>query len=182
MNLWTLPQTAVIGGTEYHINADFRDILEIIGYMTDCTKSQYSRWKIALGLFYDEEIPTEYEEEAAQFLSDFIDYGVKDDKPSPKLIDWEQDAQMIIADVNKVAGKEIRADKFLHWWTFLSYFSGIGEGQLSSVVNIRSKKAKGKKLDKSEQQYYRENRKKVDFQQPETPEKAAVKEYFDKWL
>lgn len=84
--------------------------------------------------------------------------------------------------MNKVAGHEVRADKFLHWWTFLSYFYGIGEGQLSTVVSIRSKRQKGKKLEKWEQEYYRENRKKIDFQQPETPEKAAAKAYFDKWL
>lgn len=182
MNPWTLPRTAVIGGAEYHINADFRDILEIIGYMTDETKTLYTRWMVALGLFYEEDIPDEHQEEAAQYLTDFINYGSGDDRPPTKLIDWKQDADMIIADVNKVAGKEIRAETFLHWWTFLSYFSGIGEGQLSTVVGIRSKKAKGKKLDKSEQEYYRNNRKKIDFQMPETPEKAAAKEYFDKWL
>lgn len=184
MNPWTLPQAAVIGGVEYHINADFRDILEIIGYMTDVTKTQYTRWMLALGLFYDGDIPAEHQEEAAQFLTDFINYSTaeEDDRPSVKLIDWKQDAQMIITDINKVANKEIRAEKFLHWWSFLSYFSGIGDGQLSTVVGIRSKKAKGKKLDKSEQDYYRENRKKVDFQTPETAEKAAVKAYFDKWL
>lgn len=182
MNAWGLPRSAVFGGAEYPINADFRDILEIIKYLNDATKTEYTRWMIALGLFYEGEIPGEYLEEAARFLSDFISYGAPDDKPGPKLMDWEQDAQMIVSDVNKVAGKEIRAEKFLHWWTFLSYFYGIGEGQLSTVVSIRSKKAKGKKLDKSEQEYYRENRKKVDFQTHDTPETAAAREYFDKWL
>lgn len=182
MNIWSLPQSAVIGGVEYQIHADFREILEVLNYLNDSTKSEFIRWQIAIGLFYDGDIPRQYETEAMQFLSDFICYGVADDKPSPKLMDWEQDAQMIVADINKVAGKEIRAEKFLHWWTFLAYFNAIGEGQLSTVVSIRSKKRKGKKLEKWEQEYYRENRKKVDFQQPETPEKAAAKAYFDKWL
>lgn len=182
MNAWKLPQSAVIGGKQYGINSDFRDVLEIIGYLTDTKRTEYSRWMIALGLFYEGDIPAEHQEEAAKFLSDFISYGVQDDKPGPKLMDWDQDAQLIIADVNKVAGKEIRAEKYLHWWTFLSYFNGIGEGQLSTVIGIRSKKAKGKKLDKWEQEFYRDNRKKVDFQTPETPEKAELKEYFNKWL
>jgi hypothetical protein len=182
MNAWKLPQSAVIGGVKYQINSDFRDVLEIIKYLTDVRKSEYSRWMIALALFYEEEIPAEHQEEAAKFLSDFISYGVPEDKPGPKLVDWDQDASLIVADVNKVAGKEIRAEEYLHWWTFLSYFYGVGEGQLSTVVGIRSKRAKGKKLDKWEQEYYRDNRKKVDFQAPDTPEKAEIKEYFNKWL
>lgn len=182
MNAWELPRSAVIGGIKYQVNSDFRDVLEIIKYLSDTTKSEYSRWMIALALFFEGEIPPEHQEEAAKFLSDFISYGVPEDKPGPKLMDWDQDAQLIVADVNKVAGKEIRAEAYLHWWTFLSYFYGIGEGQLSTIVGIRSKRAKGKKLDKWEQEYYRDNRKKVDFQTPETPEKAELKEYFNKWL
>lgn len=182
MNLWSLPQTAEIGGVEYRINADFRDVLEIIKYLTDTSRPEYLRWQIALGLFYDGEIPYRDQTAAMEYLSEFISYGAPEDKPSPKLVDWTQDAQMIVSDINKVAGHEVRADKFLHWWTFLSYFYGIGEGQLSTVVSIRSKRQKGKKLEKWEQEYYRENRKKVDFQTPDTPEKAAAKAYFDKWL
>lgn len=182
MSAWALPKAAVIGGLEYPINADYRDILEILSYLSDETKNEYIRWRIALGLFYEGNIPDEHEAEAIKYLSDFIDYGAKEDRPSPKLMDWDQDAQIIIADVNKVAGKEIRAEKFVHWWTFLAYFNAIGEGQLLTVVSIRSKRQKGKKLEKWEQEYYRENRKKVDFQTPDTPEKAAAKAYFDKWL
>lgn len=182
MNPWSLLQSAVIGGKEYSINTDFRDILEIIGYLNDESKTIYLRWKIALSLFYNEEIPESDEEAAAQFLSDFIAYGKKDEKSGPKLIDWEQDALLIVTDINKVAGKEVRAEKFLHWWTFMSYFNGIGEGMLSTVVGIRSKKAKGKKLDKSEQEYYREHKSDVDFRQSDNSEKAEIQEYFNKWL
>lgn len=182
MSIWQLPRKAVIGGVEYPINADFRDIWEIIDCLNNTSKPYYLRWEVALGLFFDGDIPGANKQEAMQYLADFIDYGVSEEKPKPKLIDWKQDAQMIVADVNKVAGKEIRAEQFLHWWTFLSYFYGIGEGQLSTIVSIRAKRRKGQKLEKWEQEYYRENRKRVDFQTPDTPEKAADKAYFDKWL
>jgi hypothetical protein len=182
MNHWSLPVSATIGGVQYPINTDYRDVLDIIKYLNDATKSEYARWRIAIALFYEGDVPDEYQEEAAKFLSDFISYDSKDDKKGPKLMDWQQDGAMIIADVNKVAGREIRAEKYIHWWTFLSYFYGIGEGQLSTVVNIRSKKAKGKKLDKWEQEYYRDNRDKVDFHGQDSAEKAAVQEYFNKWL
>ena len=182
MNAWKLPQSAVIGGVTYKINTDYRDILDIIKYLTDVRKSEYSRWMIALALFYEGDIPEDDQEEAAKFLSDFISYGTPEEKPGPKLMDWDQDAAIIIADINKVAGKEIRAESYLHWWTFLSYFNGIGEGQLSTVVGIRSKKAKGKKLDKWEQEYYRDHRQKIDFQKQDDQEKAEIKQYFNKWL
>lgn len=181
MNAWCLPRTAKIGGIEYEINADFRDVLEIIRYLSDESRPLYIRWRIAIGLFYNGEIPEEHQEEAGKYLAEFIDYDIPQGKPSPKLIDWEQDAQMIIADVNKVAGKEVRAAPFVHWWTFLSCFYGIGEGQLSTVVAIRAKKKKGKKLEKWEQEFYRENREKVDFRIRDAEaerEKAAI----EKWL
>ena len=85
--------------------------------------------------------------EAMEYMAEFISYGESEGHPGPKLIDWEQDAQLIIGDVNKVAGREVRETKYLHWWTFLSYFYGIGEGQLSTIVSIRSKKSSGRKLE-----------------------------------
>lgn len=162
MNAWLLPTSATIGGTEYPINADFRDVLEIISYLTDTSKPTFVRWGIAVSLFYDGEIPDEYQGEAMQYLADFISYGEKPDKPTQKLLDWDKDAQLIVGDVNKVAGKEIRSLPFLHWWTFLSYFYGIGEGQLSTVVSIRDKKKRGKKLSDWEKEYYKNNKERID--------------------
>ena len=182
MNAWSLPKSARIGGVDYPINADFRDVLEIISYLTNESKPMFVRWKIAVGLFYEGQIADEHQEEAMQYLAQFISYGAKDDKPGPKLIDWEKDAEIIVADVNKVAGQEIRALPFLHWWTFLSYFYGIGEGQLSTVVSIRSKKAKHKKLEKWEQEFYRENKDLVDMKSSEPDEIRKEKDNILKYL
>ena len=183
MSVWNLPKTAVFGGVEYKINADFRDVLEVIRYLNDQSKTIYTRWRIAVALFFDGEIPEEYQEEAAQYIADFIAYETKDDKPCPKLLDWEQDAQMIITEVNNVAGRELRGEAFVHWWTFLSYFNAMrAENPLHMIMAIRSKKAKGQQLDKSERKYYSENREKVDFQTPETAKIAEEKAYLEKWL
>lgn len=182
MNPWLLPSTANIGGVDYPINTDFRDVLEIIGYLNDEKKPVYLRWQIAIGLFYDGDIPEVHQREAMEYLTDFISYEETESKPGPKLMDWEQDAQIIIGDMNKVAGKEIRGEKFLHWWTFLSYFYGIGEGQFSTIVSIRSKKRRGKKLEKWEEEFYKENKRKIEFRRTQTPEDAAAQEYFSKWL
>ena len=161
MSLWDLPESAEIGGVEYPINADYRDILEIMGYLENPDDPEFLRWQIALALFYEGEIPLEHQQEAMEYLARFITCGQQDDKPAPKLIDWEQDAQPIIADVNKVAGTEIRALPFLHWWTFVAYFHAIGEGQLLTLVSIREKLRTGKPLEKWEQEYYHKNPERV---------------------
>ena len=182
MNAWSLPKSARFGGIEYPFATDYRDILEIIEYLTNTDRPEFVRWQIALGLFYESEIPDEYQKEAMQYLADFISYGSKDQQSGPKLLDWEQDANLIVGDINKVAGMEIRSLPYLHWWTFLSYFYGIGEGQLSTVVSIRSKKAKGKKLEKWEQEYYKANKHAVDLRTTESEEICAEKENIMKWL
>ena len=40
---------------------------------------------------------------------------------------WEQDFDMIIAPVNRIAGCEVRALEYLHWWSFLSFYQEIGD-------------------------------------------------------
>lgn len=97
-------------------------------------------------------------------------------------MDWEQDAQVIVADVNKVAGIEIRALPFLHWWTLVSYFNAIGEGQLSTLVSIQEKLRKGKKLEKWEQEFYRKNKDKVDLKKRYSAEEIAEQERLKKLL
>ena len=92
----------------------------------------------------------------------FIDWGkeYKEPENSPKLMDWEQDENMIISAVDKnIKGAETCLDlPFLHWWTFLNKFAERGECQLSFVTDIRDKLAKGKNLEKYEKEILRENR------------------------
>ena len=82
--------------------------------------------------------------------------------------------------MNKVAGFDVRSAPYVHWWTFLAYFNGVGEGQLSTVVGIRSKLQKGKKLEKWEQEFYTEHKDQIDFRAPQ--EASEARKYFDKWL
>ena len=158
MTRWGLPTSAEFGGVEYHFNCDYRDILEIFGYLNDVDNPEWLRWQIAIGLFYEEDIPAEYQAEAMQYLADFISCGETEEKPGPVLLDWEQDAMLIAADINKVAGKEIRNVEFMHWWTFMAFFRAIGEGQLLTVVSIRDKLRRGRPLEKWEQEFYTKNK------------------------
>lgn len=182
MTPWILPESAEIGGTTYQLNTDFRDILEIMQYLQDPDRPEYLRWQIALALFYEGEIPAEDLQAAMEYLADFISGGSKDAKPGPKLLDWDQDAQAIVADVNKVAGTEIRALPYLHWWTFLSYFQAIGEGQLSTLVSIRDKLRRGKKLENWEKEFYQKNKERVDLKKKYSAEELAEQEQLKKLL
>lgn len=182
MSLWKLPVSAEIGGKAYSINADYRDILDIFRYLDDPDLEEYVRWQIALALFYEDEIPQQHMQEAMEYLARFITCGDTDSKPAPKLLDWEQDAQIIVADVNKAAGLEVRGLPFLHWWTFLSYFNAIGEGQLSTMVSIRDKLRKGKKLEKWEQEFYRKNKDRVDLKKRYSAEELEEQAHLKKLL
>lgn len=183
MNVYDLPTTALIGGKSYRIRYQWRAVLDILAAQNDPELDK--RWKVMvlLQIFYPDlqEIPPEHIEDAYKFAIDFIDCGQQDDgKPRPKLIDWQQDAGIIIPAINKVAGAEIRASPDIHWWTFWGFFMEIGESVLSSVVAIRAKRAKGKRLDKAEREYYRENKQLIDFavQKRSEEETAALRELF----
>ena len=173
---WTLPKTVKVGGKEYKIETDYRDILSILFHLQNRNDTEAERIYIALALFYTDfgMIPKTHYREASEQMMSFIACGMeKDARPAPKLIDWEQDAPLIVADINKVAGREVRELPYLHWWTFIAYFNGIGEGQLSTVVGIRQKKAKGKALSEWEREYYRDHKEAVDFQHRQSAGEAA---------
>lgn len=182
MSTWNLPESIVVGGIEYSIRADYRDILTVINHLEDESNPNWLRWRIAVAVFYDGIIPDEHAQEAMQKMADFIAYENDNNHPGPKLIDWEQDASAIVSGVNKVCGSEIRSMRFLHWWTFLGYFNEIGEGQLQTIVAIRDKKKRGKKLEKWEQEYYRDNKSKIDIQRKYTSDELEQMESMKKWL
>lgn len=111
------------------------------------------------------------------FLARFLNGGRDEpQRPGPRLLDWEQDAQVIVAEVNRVAGQEVRAAGYIHWWTFLAYFHGIGEGQLSTLVCLRDKLCRGIRLEKWEQEYYRQNKSRVDLKKHYSAAELAQQE------
>lgn len=84
--------------------------------------------------------------------------------------------------VNKVAGFETRTCGYLHWWSFLGLFNEIGEGFYSTVMNIRLKKAKKKKLEKYEQEFYREHEELFRVRRRYTAEEQAEIDRINKLL
>ncbi len=179
MSAWKLPTSLEIGGVGYSIRSDFRATLDILMYFNDPEYEMDEKWEICLDILYEqyEEMPAEHKEEAAQKAMEFIDMGIKGDgRQKPHTMDWEQDAPIIIPAVNKVLGSEVRAVPYMHWWTFLGAYMESGESLFSQILSIRQKKVKNKKLEKWEQEFYRENKAFVDLKKKYTEEEKELQE------
>ena len=187
-----LPETLTIGGKEYEICPDFRIALLIFEAYDDPNLSPFDKAAVMLdSLFVDpEEIPSEHLQEACTVASWFLDGGKEESSEQtshiqPKanqLFSWTQDEQMIFSAINKVAGREIRSLDFLHWWTFLGYFSEIDEGLFTTVISIRQKQAKKKPLEKWEKQFYEKNKDLVDIKRKYSAQEQAEREFINKLL
>lgn len=172
-----LPKTLKIKDVEMAIRSDFRVALLILQAYNDPELSDQEKAVIMLECLYEnyEQLPPGEYQEAINQAVWFLDGGGTTDpnskhQQSKRVMDWEQDEQIIFSAVNKVAGYETRSKDYIHWWTFLGYFNEIGEGLLSTVINIRQKKNKGKKLEKYEQEFYRENKNLIDLKVKYTAE------------
>lgn len=190
MNVWNFPTSLNIGGVEYEIRTDYRVILDLLMALndpelsdSDNKMSAYMQSRVILEIMFPDwdNIPQEHIQEALDKVAEFIDMGIGDDSKKLKTMDWEQDAPIIIPAINKVLNKEIRAEKYMHWWTFLGAYMEIGEGLFSNVIHIRKKKTKREKLEKWEQEFYKENKSLIDFQHKEkrsNEEKEMLRDYF----
>ena len=175
---YTLPKTVFVGGREYSIRSDYRAILDISEALTDPELSNEEKADVMLYIFYPEfaDMPTKDWQEAAKQCIWFINCGENErrQRPAPKLMDWSQDFRYIAAPINRVLGKEIREMEYLHWWTFISAYYEIGDCLFAQIVRIRNLKAKGKPLDKTDQEWYRDNRELVDLKTSFTEAEDAV--------
>lgn len=187
--IYGLPVSLEIGGKPYEIRADYRAILDICIALSDPDLSNQEKMFVALGIMYPDfnSIPSADYAEALEQCFWFINGGDETkQRKAPKLVDWEQDFKYIVAPINRVYGQDIRAIPYdsetnvggLHWWTFISAYYEIGDCLFAQIVRIRNKQARGKKLDKSEREWYRQNRELVDFKQTySTAEEALLKEW-----
>lgn len=193
MYAWELPTSLEVGGKEYDIRTDYRVILDILAAMNDPEifepgmtedEKKIEQTMTMLQILYIDfdSIPPRDYQEAAEKAVDFIDCEIKgDDKPKPRTMDWEQDAPIIAPEISKIAGRDIRIGK-THWWEFFGYYLGIGEGVFSTIVSIREKRRKGKKLEKWEKEFYQSNKSLVDLKSKKIErseeEKEALQELF----
>ena len=126
MYAWKLPTFLRVGGRNYKIRTDYRAILDILAAMNDPDilepdmsgeEINAERIMTMLQILYIdfESMPTSDWDEAAEKAKEFIDCGIKDDGAhKPRLIDWEQDAPVIVPAINKVCGKDVRSVKYMY--------------------------------------------------------------------
>lgn len=152
-----LPTKLEVDGRLYDIRTDYRDILIIFQAWNDSELTKQEKIITMLKIIY-KEVPNNTTE-AIEKAIEFINCNKQQEESKDRsLFDWEQDEQIIFSAVNKVAGKEVRNESHIHWWTFLGLFNSIEESLFTTVISIRDKKVKGKKLDKYEQEFYEKNK------------------------
>lgn len=166
--MYEIPTKITIDGTEFQIrnNGDYRMVLDCFGALQDAEMTEEERLFASLIIFYEDinsledlnKLPDlkSAVSEMYNFFNCAQAQGVGK-RVSYKLIDWEQDSQIICAAINSVANKEIRSEPYIHWWTFMGYYSSVGESVLSTVITIRDKIIKGKPLEKYERQFRNDN-------------------------
>ncbi|WP_455501608.1 Gp15 family bacteriophage protein [Gemmiger sp.] len=183
--VWGLPVYAELGGVRYGIRSDYRDILELLRWLggnADPTLDQSERWYVAMRLFYPNfaAIPRDLWPRATEFLTAFLAAGRREPtRPGPALMDWQQDAPLIAAGIGRAAGQDVRAMPYLHWWSFLAWFDAIGEGSFATVVAIRDKLRRGKRLENWELDFYRRNRGMVDLREVNAEKEAEKKKLLE---
>lgn len=189
--MYTVPTSIVVGDREYKIrnNGDYRVILDCFLALSDVELTAKERLLAGLIIFYEDfnsldDLTQNHDlETLTSEMYKFFNCGsdIVGTKSNRKLIDWEQDSQLICSAVNKVAGKEVRAEPYLHWWTFMGYYTAIGESPISTIIHIRDKIANGKHLEKHEREYRASNPQYFVWNNKTVEESEAEKLILDMW-
>lgn len=177
--LGNLPESINISGKDFKIITDYRNILTIIQAFNDPDLKEKEKMFICLYNLYEdfEKIDIKDIEEAYKKAIEFIECGAGSDRPSPRVVNWEKDEQLIFAAVNKVAGFEVRGAQYMHWWTFVGYFQNIEkEDTWGYILTLRQKRARGKKLESYEKEFWNANKEicMLDFKNNKSPEEQLV--------
>ena len=174
--MWDLPIAVNINGKSHPIRnkCDYRVVLDAICALNDDDLTNEEKAKCALFIFYEDMSAIDDFDKAIKEMFCIINGGGQQEEnqeQKPQLMDWEHDFPVLVSPINRVLGCEIRSIDYLHWFSLLSAYMEIGECTFSTIVSIRSKRSKGKKLDKWEEEYIREHKKMV-----ELPKKLTAEE------
>lgn len=180
-----LPKSLMVNGREEPIRWEYTAVLDAISALNDEELDSKEKVYSALYIIYEnfENFSVDDYGAAWDAATEFVNGEMDDDQKSTvKTVDFEQDYKIMIPAINRVAGREIRGEDGIHWWTFLGWFMEIGECTYSTVLTIRSKKAKGKKLEKHEQEFFDANKKMVIIQPKLTEEEKQAEEWLNNFL
>lgn len=190
--MYGLPTSLNINGREMTIRnkGDFRMVIDCFNALDDEELSKEERIFSSLIIFFEDinsledvlqltDLEDVYKEMIRFFnCGDTKEQGLD---TNFKVMDWEYDSSIICAAINKVAGKEIRAIEYMHWWTFMGYYLEVGESLFSTVVRIRYKTAKHEKLEDYEKKFRNNNPHYFNFDMRTTEQKVADEEIRSLW-
>lgn len=171
-----LPTRVEVCGEPYDVRYGCRHILDIMEALADPELTNREKSWVTLDIFYPafspddaaaSRMPSEHYNEAIKRFYWFLNGG-KEEPPekgkAPRLVDWAKDFTYIAPAVSKALGvMDIREIPDLHWWTFLGGYANIGDCLWAQIVRIRYKKARNKPLDKTDREFYRQNREIIDL-------------------
>ncbi len=191
-----LPKVVEINGVDYEIRYDYRVILEIFEMLSDPELDNEDKAAALLQMFYVdsmEHLSWEECEEAIKKCIAWINidtgWGGEEEikqKKSLQLVYWQKDYPLIVSPVNHVLGYDIRSVPYdleantggVHWWSFVAAYFEIGDCLFAQIVSLRKKLAEGKKLDKSDREFYKKNYNLINVKAQHTEaEKALLKEW-----
>lgn len=176
---YDLPLSVIVDNCEYKIRnkCDYRVVLDVFEVFNDEELSEQEKIKCSLYCFYqdihdsinkEEDIGTalanlditESSYVLIEKMLDIINLGKKDNFNEPeqtKLMDWEQDWNILAPAINDVLHIEIRnPGTYIHWHTLIGAYQQIKDCYWAQIVAIRNKLQKGKKLDESDREFYKE--------------------------
>ena len=182
MNILTqsLPTAVLIGDTEYQINSDFRDCLNVILAFEDPELTGFEKQMILLDILYPEQ-PDDLQAAFAQGVK-FMNGGKDVDEEEgggPRLYSFEKDASLIFAAFRQTHGIDLETAQ-LHWWKFLALFMDLGaDTTFCNLVGLR-KRVKTGKATKEERQVVEEMGDMFIIPEPDdrTPEEREQEENF----
>ena len=167
--MYEVPTTVTVREQSFTIRnrGDYRVVLDCFSCLADTELDEQEKLFACLIIFYEDfneledvlDVSKEDLQALVEEMYKFFDCGEQNSgmKTPYKVIDWTSDSHLICSAVNKVSHQEVRAVEYMHWWTFMGYFMEIGESVLATVVGIRSKMMKGKKLEKYEREFRQSN-------------------------
>ena len=160
--LGQLPTKLKIKDKYYDIRTDYRNVLRVFEAFADKELSDKEKLLVCLKRMYVnfERIHYNDYKEAYEQICWFIGCGKPEEKRPPvRSFNWIKDEPLVFPAVNKVAGTEVRSVPYMHWWTFMGYFESIDPDSLfGTVLTLRQKKARGKKLEKYEREFIQNNK------------------------
>mgnify|MGYP002521310620 CR=1 FL=1 len=166
--MWDLPVRVEIDGAYYNIRnkCDYRVVLDVIKALSDEELTQQQKIKCSLYIFYEDLKGLKNYKAAVEEMLKIINIGEKEDErqeEKPKMMDWEFDMPRLAPPISRVLGYSVRGDTYTHWYDFIGAYMEIGECLFANIISVRSKRMRGKRLDKQEQEFYENNKKIIDL-------------------